>query len=205
MVVTKGHSIELVRDLVAAGARVLGENYVEDALPKIEALCDPSIEWHMIGHVQSRKARPVSQYFHCMHSLDRMKVARRLDQFSGEIGKVFPVLIECNLSGEETKFGYPLWDESRWPDFLGEAASLLDFPNLEIRGLMTMPPFDPDPEKSRPYFEKLRRLRDFLSEKFSQAQWRELSMGMSNDYEVAIQEGATIVRVGTAILGPRTL
>ena len=203
MVVTKGHPIEVVRDVVTAGARVLGENYVESAIPKIDALGYPDVEWHMIGHVQSRKARSVTQHFDCAHSLDRMKIARRLDRFSGEIGRVLPILIECNLSGEETKFGYPLWDESRWSEFLGEVTTLQEFTNLEIRGLMTMPPFDPDPERSRPYFQKLRRLRDYLAVQFPQTNWNELSMGMSNDYRVAIQEGATIVRVGTAILGLR--
>jgi pyridoxal phosphate enzyme (YggS family) len=203
LVVTKGKSLETVKAVVAAGARCLGENYVEDAISKIERLEDPNVDWHMIGHVQSRKAKQVCQHFSCMHSLDRMKIARRMNRFAGEMGKIFPVLIECNLSGEETKFGYPLWDESKWPEFANEVASLIDFTNLKIKGLMTMPPYHHDPENSRPYFQKQNRLRDFLAGHFPQVDWRELSMGMSNDYEVAVQEGATIVRVGTAILGQR--
>jgi len=203
LVVTKGQSIETVQGVVAAGARYLGENYVEDALEKIEALSDHDIEWHMIGHVQSRKARQVCQYFSYMHSLDRAKIARRMDRFAGETGKIFPVLIECNLSGESTKFGYSLWEDDLWLEFVGDITALLEYCNLEIRGLMTMPPYHPDPEHSRPYFQKLRRLRDFLSKHIPEVDWSELSMGMSNDYVVAVQEGATIVRVGTAIVGSR--
>jgi pyridoxal phosphate enzyme (YggS family) len=204
MVVTKGHPLGTVRAVVDAGARILGENYVEEAVEKIEAFGNPNIEWHMIGHLQSRKARLVCQYFTCLHSLDRIKIARRLDQSASEMGKVLPVLIECNLSGEETKFGYPLWEESAWPEFVGEVAALLEFPHLEIRGLITMPPYHSDPENSRPYFQKLCRLREFLVDHFPKTNWRELSMGMSNDYEIAVEEGATILRVGTAIVGSRT-
>ena len=203
VVVTKGHPVEIAQAVVDAGARCLGENYVEHALPKIEALADQQIEWHMIGHVQSRKARPVSEHFAWVHSVDRLKIARRLNNFAAEFGRVVPILLECNVSREESKFGWQAWDEAHWPEFAAAISPLMDLPNLEVRGLMTMPPFDPDPEKSRPYFEKLRRLRDFLTDQFPQANWAELSMGMSGDYEVAVQEGATIVRVGTAIVGRR--
>ena len=203
VVVTKGHPVETAQAVVAAGACCLGENYVEHALPKIEALADQQIEWHMIGHVQSRKARPVSEHFAWVHSVDRLKIARRLDNFAAEFGRVIPILLECNVSREESKFGWQAWDEVHWPEFVGAISPLMELPNLEMRGLMTMPPFDPDPEKSRPYFEKLRRLRDFLADQIPQINWSELSMGMSGDYEVAVQEGATIVRVGTAIVGRR--
>ncbi|HIE57282.1 MAG TPA: YggS family pyridoxal phosphate-dependent enzyme [Anaerolineales bacterium] len=204
VVVTKGHPVETAQAVVAAGARCLGENYVEEALPKIEVLSAAGLEWHMIGHVQSRKARHVVDSFAWVHSVDRLKLARRLDRFAGERGQVLPILLECNVSGEETKFGWPVWDEPRWPEFAEDLVPLMELPHLEVRGLMTMPPYDPDPEKSRPYFERLVRLRDFLAIRFPDADWSELSMGMSNDYEVAVQSGATIVRVGTAIVGPRT-
>jgi len=203
VVVTKGHPVETAQAAVAAGARFLGENYVEEALPKIEALSGAGVEWHMIGHVQSRKARPVAEHFAWVQSVDRLKLARRLDRFVGELGRRLPVLLECNVSGEESKFGWPAWDERRWPELAEELAPLMELPALEVRGLMTMPPYHPDPEASRPYFERLVRLRDFLAERFPAADWSELSMGMSNDYEVAVQCGATIVRVGTAIVGPR--
>jgi pyridoxal phosphate enzyme (YggS family) len=203
VVVTKGHSIETAQAVVAAGAGCLGENYVEDALPKILALAGAEVEWHMIGHVQSRKARAVVENFACVHSVDRIKLARRLNNFAEEAGRIIPVLLECNVSSEASKFGWATWDETRWPQFVGEIAPLVELPNLELRGLMTMPPFDPDPEQARPYFEKLGRLRDFLVQRFPEINWSELSMGMSGDYEVAVQAGATMVRVGTAIVGPR--
>ncbi|HBX69584.1 MAG TPA: YggS family pyridoxal phosphate-dependent enzyme [Chloroflexi bacterium] len=203
VVVTKGHPLEILQAVVAAGAHDLGENYVEEALPKIAALTDGEITWHMIGHIQSRKARPIAEHFSWVQSVDILNLARRLDGFAAEIGRVIPVLLECNVSGEETKFGWAAWNETRWPEFAAEIAPLVDFPNLEVRGLMTMPPYDPDPEKSRPYFEELGRLRDFLAVRFPQTHWSELSMGMSGDYEVAVQSGATLVRVGTAIVGPR--
>lgn len=203
VVVTKGHPLETAQVVVDAGASCLGENYIEQALPKIEALADCQIEWHMIGHVQSRKARPVSEHFAWVHSVDRLKIARRLNNFAAEFGRVIPILLECNVSREESKFGWSAWDEVRWLEFAEKIAPLMELPNLEVRGLMTMPPFDPDPEKSRPYFGKLRQLRVFLTDQFPHTNWSELSMGMSGDYQVAVQEGATIVRVGTAIVGRR--
>ncbi|MFC1997253.1 YggS family pyridoxal phosphate-dependent enzyme [Chloroflexota bacterium] len=204
VVVTKGHSIEIAQTVTAVGGTSLGENYVDDAVPKIEALEGKNIEWHMIGHVQSRKARLVSEHFAWVHSVDRLKLARRLNNFSGDKGRMIPVLLECNVSGEASKFGWSTWDEEHWPNFASEIAALIELPNLDVRGLMTMPPYDPDPEKSRPYFIKLRRLRDYLSDQFPKENLSELSMGMSNDYQVAIQEGATIIRVGTAIVGQRS-
>jgi len=203
VVVTKGHTIETVRAVLAAGANCLGENYVEHALSKIEALADQKIEWHMIGHIQSRKAREVSEHFAWVHSIDRLKIARRLNDFAGEYGREIPILLECNVSSEASKFGWRAWDELHWSELAAEIAPLMELPNLKVRGLMTMPPYDPDPETSRPYFEKLRQLRDYLALQFPQTKWSELSMGMSGDYQVAVQEGATMVRVGTAIVGPR--
>ncbi len=203
VVVTKGHPLEVAQAVVTAGARFLGENYAEQAVPKIEALADHPIEWHMIGHVQSRKAKLVSEHFAWVHSVDRLKIARRLNDFAAEFERRLPILLECNVSSEELKFGWQTWDEKRWSEFADAIIPLMELPNLEVRGLMTMPPFDPDPEKSRPYFKKLCRLRDFLMTQYPQANWSELSMGMSGDYEVAVQEGATIVRVGTAIVGSR--
>jgi pyridoxal phosphate enzyme (YggS family) len=203
VVVTKGHPVETIQSVLAAGACCLGENYVEHALRIIEWLADHPIEWHMIGHIQSRKARPVSAYFAWVHSVDRLKIARRLNNFAREFGRIIPILLECNISSEASKFGWATWDETRWPEFAVEIAPLMELPNLEVRGLMTMPPFDPDPENSRPFFKKLRRLRDFLAGNFPQSNWSELSMGMSGDYQVAVQEGATIVRGGNAITGPR--
>ncbi len=204
IVVTKGHSVEVTQAAIEAGAEYLGENYVQEALAKMVALPDAEVEWHMIGHVQSRKARDVVENFAWLHSLDRLKLARRCDQFAAQAGVRIPVLLECNVSREASKHGWSAWDEMRWPQFAEELAPVFELDHLEVRGLMTMPPFFPDPEDARPYFEKLRRLRDYLKETFPHVDWKDLSMGMSNDFEVAIQEGATIIRIGTAIVGART-
>lgn len=204
VVVTKGHPFQALLEAIAAGLRVFGENYAEEGITKMLACSDGiGVEWHMIGHVQSRKARPVCEHYHWLHSLDRIKLANRLDRFAGETGRKLPVLLECNVSAEQTKFGWPAWREAGWEELLPDVAHVLALPNLEVRGLMTMAPFLPDPEAARPYFQRLRHLRDFFAAQFPQADWRELSMGMSADFQVAVQEGATMVRIGTAIMGPR--
>lgn len=204
VVVTKGHSLERIRAVVEAGARRLGENYVEEALDKIASLGSGfGVEWHMIGHIQSRKANPVCMYFDYVHSLDSVKLATRLDRFAGELGKRLPVLLECNVSGEQSKFGFPVWEESLWEAFLDQAAQIGALTHLDLRGLMTMAPYFEDPELARPYFQRLRRLREALVARAPGARCSELSMGMSGDFEVAIQEGATMVRIGQAILGAR--
>lgn len=204
VVVTKGHPVETVKAAIEAGARDFGENYVEEALPKMDALSESEEKrWHMIGHVQSRKAGPVSENFDWVHSLDSLKLGARLDRFAREAGRRLPVLLECNVSGEESKYGWEAFPETRWRALAEELAPLLDLPGLAVRGLMTMAPFSSDPETARPHFERLRRLMDCLAREFPGADWRELSMGMSADFEVAIEEGATMVRIGTAILGER--
>lgn len=204
IVVTKAHPLELVQEAIAAGVQNLGENYVEEALPKIAAVKDElEISWHMIGHVQSRKARPVSEHFDWVQTVDSLKLATRLDRFAGEIDKRVPILLECNVSGEETKFGWKSWNEMEWGNLTAELEPILRMPNLRVSGLMTMAPYFSEAEKARPYFVRLRKLRDYLAARYPDNDWHELSMGMSGDYEVAIQEGATMVRIGTAILGER--
>ena len=205
VVVTKGHPVTVVHDAVAAGLRTFGENYAEEGITKMDACPEEvDLEWHMVGHVQSRKARPVSERFHWVHSLDSIKLANRLDRFAGEFGRRLPVLLECNVSGERTKYGWHAWREETWESLSSDLAPILALSNLSVRGLMTMAPFLPDPEAARPYFQRLRRLRDFLADRFPETQWSELSMGMSDDFQVAVQEGATMVRIGTAILGVRS-
>ncbi len=204
VVVSKGQPLERVRAVIRAGARDLGENYVEDAEERIRALqSEAGITWHMIGHVQSRKSRQVCTYFDWVHSVDSQKLAVRLDRFAGELQKPLPVLLEFNVSGEETKFGFPAWQEDRWAELLSDVAGILQLPNLRVRGLMTMAPYSPDGAAARPYFQRLRRLQGYLNSQLPQADLRELSMGMSSDFEPAVQEGATIVRIGEAILGKR--
>jgi pyridoxal phosphate enzyme (YggS family) len=204
LVVTKGHPIEIIHQVIRAGAKSLGENYVEESLPKIATVGEASgVEWHMIGHVQSRKARKVCEHFDWVQSVDSLRLATRLDRFASETGKQLPILLECNVSGEETKYGWPAWNELEWNDLADEISPILELGNLSLRGLMTMPPFFSNPEQARPYFVRLHKLGDYFSVKFPDNDWRELSMGMSADYEIAVQEGATIVRIGTAILGKR--
>jgi pyridoxal phosphate enzyme (YggS family) len=205
VVVTKTHPVELVRAVLQVGALHLGENYAEEAISKKLALDSPDgIAWHMIGHVQSRKAAMVAEHFDWVHSLDSLKLAQRLDRFAGERPSRLPVLLECNVSGEESKFGWPAWQEADWDILLEPFAQILELPALEVRGLMTMAPFLPDPEQARPYFQRLKRLHNYLAGRLPEADWSELSMGMSADYEVAIEEGATWVRIGTAITGSRS-
>ncbi|PWH18315.1 MAG: YggS family pyridoxal phosphate-dependent enzyme [Anaerolineae bacterium] len=204
VVVTKGHSVERIRCAIELGLNRFGENYVEEGSEKIEAIGQPKgIEWHMIGHIQSRKAEMVVQYFDVVHSLDSLKVARRLERFATQKSKIVPVLLECNVSGEESKFGFFASDPNAWDDLLPDFIEIAQLPHLEIRGLMTMAPFYENPEHTRPVFRKLVELQGYLRTRLPEVCWDELSMGMSSDFEVAIEEGATIVRIGQAILGER--
>ncbi len=217
LAVSKTHPVELIEQALAAGQRDFGENLVEEAWAKFgarqsatSATASPTFpssselpqaarpRLHLIGPIQSRKAalavacRPA-----LIHAVDRLKIARRLDRFAAEAGLVLEVLLEVNVAGEASKFGFT-------PEEVGrEAEAILALAHLRVRGLTTIPPYEPDPQAARPHFAALRRLRDQLAQRFSQADWRALSMGMSHDFETAIEEGATIVRVGTAIFGRR--
>ncbi len=204
VVVTKKQPLAVLQSAIDAGVKIFGENYPKEAVKKMQSLGEKNtVEWHMIGHVQSRKARLVVENFALLHSLDRLKTARRINQFAKEAQKKFPLLLELNVGGEESKHGWDASDETRWESLLPDIEEMLSLENLEIRGLMTMPPFFQDAELARPYFRQLHRLRDFLSKKYPQANLEELSMGTSGDFQIAVQEGATIVRVGQAIVGQR--
>jgi pyridoxal phosphate enzyme (YggS family) len=204
LVVTKTHPLDIVECVIAAGAIDLGENYVEEARDKIIALNQYSrCAWHMIGHVQSRKSNQVVEYFDYLHSLDSVKLAQRLNTHALEISRILPVFLEFNLSGEEGKSGWRVGAESKWEVLLPEIETVINLPNLRVCGLMTMPPYFENPEDARPYFQRLYRLRDLFKREFKHIDWQELSMGMSGDYEVAIEEGASWVRIGQAILGAR--
>jgi pyridoxal phosphate enzyme (YggS family) len=202
--VTKGHPIEAVQAVIDAGARRLGENYLEEAEVKISALSHKTeVEWHMIGHVQSRKAQPVVEKFSYVHSLDSIKLANRLNKCSFEAQKKRPVLLECNVSSEASKFGFAAWQEEKWETLLPTVEAILALPYLQVNGLMTMAPYFPQPEPARPVFRRLRQLLEYLAHHFQRHGWIELSMGMSGDFEVAVEEGATMLRIGTAIMGER--
>lgn len=194
--VTKNVPADLVRQGMECGLRRFGENYVQEALPKIQAL-GPEAEWHFIGHLQSNKARHVVGRFRMVHTVDRLSLARELDR---RVPGPDPleVLVQVNISGEETKSGVS-------PDGLAQLLQvLIQLPRIRVRGLMTMPPYSEDPETSRPCFRLLRELRDRTRALvLPPHSLDELSMGMTGDFEVAIEEGATFIRIGTALFGPR--
>jgi hypothetical protein len=196
--VTKTVGIERIREAVAAGASVLGENRVQEAKEKIAALGSVA-SWHLIGRLQTNKARYAVRLFDLIHSVDGLELARELDRQAAKHGKVQDVLIEVNIAGEEQKAGVSVKDAAA---LVREVAKLA---NLRIKGLMTMPPYSENAEEARPYYRKLRELAAVIGrEAVPGVSMAVLSMGMSGDYEVAISEGASLVRVGTAIFGART-
>ena len=201
MAVTKTHSPEMIREAYEAGIRVFGENRVQEFAGKADVLRDLShAEWHMIGHLQSNKATKAVELFAAVDSVDSVKLAQRLEDAAAGAGKTLDVLIEINIGGEEAKSG--VRPGSRELEELLQAAEGLE--HLRLRGLMTVPPFTDDPEAARPYFRKLCRLRDEIRARHLPRIGMDLlSMGMSHDFEVAIEEGSTCVRVGTAIFGER--
>jgi hypothetical protein len=201
MAVSKTHTSERIRKAYEAGLRVFGENRVQEFAGKAASLADlTGTEWHMIGHLQTNKAAKATELFHAVDSVDSVKLAERLNAAAHSLGKKVAVLIEINVGGETAKSGVA-------PDSGELEEILLAAPRLEalnFRGLMTVPPFTNDPEGARPYFRKLRELReDIDARKLPQIALDVLSMGMSHDFEVAIAEGSTCVRVGTAIFGER--
>jgi pyridoxal phosphate enzyme (YggS family) len=197
IVVTKTIDVERIREAVAAGAAIFGENRVQEAREKIGKL-DGTASWHLIGHLQANKARHAVRLFDLIHSVDSLELAKEIDKHAAKIGKVQNVLVEVNVAGEASKAGMTVRNAAA---LVREAAKL---GNISICGLMTIPPFPESPEDSRPYFRVLRELAESIAhERIPNAAMRELSMGMSGDYEVAVEEGATMVRVGTAIFGQR--
>jgi pyridoxal phosphate enzyme (YggS family) len=204
VVVTKAQPVEVIRAAIQAGARLIGENYPEESEEKILALRNEfQVEWHMIGHLQSRKARLVAEYFDYFETLDRVDLAVKLEKLLVESGKILPVLLEMNVAGEESKYGWNAQTEETWESIVMDVEKVMQLPHLQIKGLMTMPPLFDRPEDVRPYFVKLVHLRDTLVRRIPSLELTELSMGTSSDYEVAVQEGASIIRLGTAIVGPR--
>ncbi len=193
--VSKTVDPERVRQAIAAGQDLFGENYLQEARDKITAL-GRQVSWHLVGHLQTKKAKSAVELFDLIQAVDRGKLARALDAAASQMGKVQDVLIQVNQAGEDTKSGVA---PERALDVLQEVARL---PHLRVIGLMTMPPWFADPEEVRPYFKALRELRDRLRDQ-SGLPLMELSMGMSGDFAVAVEEGATLVRVGTAIFGHR--
>jgi hypothetical protein len=197
--VSKTHPPERVREAFEAGQLVFGENKVQEGEAKVAALASlrPSgLRWHLVGHLQSNKARKAAGLFDVIHSVDNLDLARKLAAAAGEAGKVQDVLLQVDLAGEATKHGAS--EEALFPTL----EALRGLASLRVQGLMILPPFEDDPERARPYFRRVRELRD-RGAKAGLLAGSELSMGMSHDFEVAIEEGATLIRVGTAIFGER--
>jgi hypothetical protein len=201
--VTKEKSAIIVKTLFENGIRKIGESFLNEALFKIELLKDYSIEWHMIGTIQSGKAKQIVQHFNQIHSIDRVDLARKLHKLAEKYDRSLSVYLECNVSGENTKHGWAAWEDKQWELLLPEIEDIMDMGSLNIKGLMTMAPYSINPEDSRPYFQRLRMLQDFLDKRYPGKGFSGLSMGMSGDFEVAIQEGASAVRIGSALVGHR--
>lgn len=201
--VSKLQPVSKIEAAIQCGITDFGENYPEQAVEKIHHFAgNTQIRWHMIGHLQSRKAPIVASDFSMFHSLDRLSIAARLENQLEAVNRILPVLLEVNISSEVSKSGWDMRTMS-FESWLGEVNQITKLPRLRIQGLMTMPPFDTQPEQSRVYFHQLSELRDRLKNEFPGLELKHLSMGTSQDYEVAVEEGATLVRIGTAILGHR--
>lgn len=198
MGVTKGHDAGTVANAARAGISLFGENRVQEAAAKIARLGRdfPHLTWRLIGPLQTNKAKTALQCFAAVESLDRERLALRLEALLAEEDRTLPVLLEVNVGGEESKSGARPEEASRL------CAAVLACPHLDVRGVMAVPPFDPDPEKSRPHFRRLAAIQDRLASEFRR-RLPEISMGMSHDFTVAVEEGATEIRIGTALFGPR--
>ena len=204
VVVTKGQPMDRIKAVVDLGACNLGENRFEEALPKMESLADHrDLHWHMIGHVQSRKADLAFKGFHLIHSLDSLKLAGIYDRLAAEQADVLPVLLELNAGGEVSKYG---WDISR-AEFIGQVVEAIDvimqLPNLAVRGVMTMAPLSLSGDDLRRVFQRVKRVQMDMKAKYPNKDIIELSMGTSADFTIAVEEGATLIRVGQAIMGQR--
>ena len=196
--VSKTMPAEVVREAIEAGVTDLGENYIQEAKEKVHALATYPATWHFIGHLQSNKAKYAVRLFDLIHSVDSLKLAKELDKFAGKIDKIQSILIQVNVAREDSKSGVYVEGTVQ---LLREISRL---ENISVKGLMTMPPYFNAPEKVRPFFAALRELRDqIIKEAIPNVSMDELSMGMTGDFEAAIEEGATMVRIGTAIFGGR--
>lgn len=205
IVVSKAQPIEKIKEAIALGIEDFGENYPEETKIKISNLKNigDNIRWHMIGHLQSRKAPIICEHFHFMHTIDSLHICQVLDPRLSIKEKKLDCLIEVNISGESSKNGFAAWDEPSIELFLVNVAEIIEFPNLIIKGLMTMPPLFKNPEDARHLFRRMQNIQSMLKIKYPENCWDELSMGTTLDYKVAIEEGATMVRIGQALFGPR--
>ena len=203
MAVTKTKPAEIVTTLIGSGVRCFGENYPDETAEKIAAFrTDDRVRLAMIGHLQSRKAKLVADLFDAYHSLDRPDIAEKMEKLCAERDRIMPVLIECNVGDEASKSGWHFHDDTIPEDFLRDFEQIRTYPHLQIRGLMTLPPYAENGEENRRYFVRMRKILEYLNSVYG-AGLTEHSMGTSSDYTTAVEEGATIVRIGTALVGPR--
>ncbi len=197
--VSKTVSSKNVKAVVNAGVFTFGENYIQEAMEKIDEIADSRLSWHFIGHLQSNKAKYVVRYFDLIHSVDTLKLATEINRQAKKRGKIQNILVQVNIAMEATKSGVAS------KDTIALIREISQLENLAVKGLMTMPPFFNQPEKVRPYFKALAQLKNQIQkESINNIEMKELSMGMTGDFEVAIEEGATLVRIGTAIFGDRS-
>ena len=203
MAVTKTKPAEVVDCLLQAGIRDFGENYPDETAGKISAFrVQPDARLAMIGHLQSRKAKIVADLFDEYHSLDRLEIAEKMETLCAARNRMMPVLIECNVGNEDSKSGWHFTDDSIPDGFLADFEKISRMPHLAVNGLMILPPYTDEAEINRKYFVRTRNIADYLNQNCG-GKLTELSMGTSSDYAVAVEEGATIVRIGTALVGPR--
>ncbi len=196
--VGKTQPVDAIKAAVAAGATIIGENYIQEARTVFDAVVDTTVEWHFIGRLQSNKAKYAVRMFDLIHTVDSVKLADELDKQAAKAGKIQNILVQVNISGEQTKSGVA---PRQTVDLVRHIGTLA---NIRIKGFMTMPPYYDEPEKARPYFAALKELRDNIAGRnLTHGDLTELSMGMTGDFEAAIAEGATLVRIGTAIFGER--
>ncbi len=197
--VSKTVSSKNVKAAVEAGVFIFGENYIQEAMQKIDKIADSRLSWHFIGHLQSNKAKYVVRYFDLIHSVDTLKLAKEINRQAKKLDKIQKILVQVNIAMEATKSGVAT------KDTISLIKDISKLENLSVKGLMTMPPFFNQPEKVRPYFKTLSQLQHQIrQESIENIEMKELSMGMTGDFEVAIEEGATLVRIGTAIFGDRS-
>ncbi len=196
--VSKKHSVETISTGIEAGIKTFGENYINEAVEKINTINNDTISWHFIGHLQSNKAKFAVKYFDLIHSVDTVKLAREINKQAKKINKTQDILIQINISEEESKSGI----NADKAFLLAEEINSLE--NIRVKGIMGMPPFSIDPEKARTYFKKLKNIKDSIDKQnIPSVTMEHLSMGMSQDFNVAIEEGSTMVRVGTKLFGQR--
>ena len=200
--VTKKKTADIIADLIDLGQKDFGENYPEETETKIDVFKKDNVHLYMIGHLQSRKVKLVAENFYGFQSVDRLEIAQKMNAACAKIKRTMPVMIECNLGAEETKSGWVFSDGKPSDSFYSDLDEIIQLSNLNVEGLMTLPPYAENGEENRTYFIQMRKIAEEINCRYGNI-IKELSMGTSSDFETAIEEGATMVRIGTSLVGPR--